>query len=115
MRKEWRLTKSSEFATVMHYGKGWSSSLLVLKVNPNSRDSTRFGFSVGKRVGKAVVRNMVKRRLKETIRSTCVQEGWDIVIIGRKGVAAADFKRLRSTLLHLLEKAQLLSSPREKH
>ena len=70
---------------------------------------SRFGFSIGKRVGKAVIRNKVKRRLREAARLTSVQEGWDIVVIGRKEAGSADYNRLRRSLLGLLGRARLLA------
>lgn len=113
MRRKGRLTKSSEFARVIRFGRGWSNSLLVLKAYPNGEHDTRFGFSVSRRVGKAVVRNKVKRRLKEAARSLSTQEGWDVVIISKKWAARADYWRLRSSLLNLLDRAKLLDLCRD--
>ncbi|MBT9162560.1 MAG: ribonuclease P protein component [Dehalococcoidia bacterium] len=68
MRKEERLTKSSQFAAVFKHGNTWVNDLMVLRSMPNGLELSRFGFVVSKKVGGAVVRNRVRRLLRETAR-----------------------------------------------
>ena len=110
MRREERLRRRNDFAAVYKNGRIQSNQLLVLRVLPNNRETTRFGFVVGKTVGGAVVRNRVKRRLREAARSLVVRPGFDVVIGARKPAAEAKFQALRASLASLMERARLCES-----
>ncbi|MDO8672385.1 MAG: ribonuclease P protein component [Dehalococcoidia bacterium] len=115
MEKRRRLVRAADYARVHSGGKSWALPLLVVRVLRSGQETTRFGFSVGKRVGKAVVRNRVKRLLREVARSVIVKSGWDIVIIARAPSASASFQEIRAAVLGALRRARLLAegSPRE--
>ncbi len=110
MRKEQRLRTSNDFGAVRAARRTWSDRLLVLCTRPNGLDVTRFGFSVGRRVGIAVRRNKIKRRLQEVATHTQIGDGWDVVVIVRKGASDADFAALESSLVYLLSKAGISAS-----
>jgi ribonuclease P protein component len=110
MLRDQRLTRAKDFALARRQGKSWSDRLLVLVARPNALDTTRYGFSVGRRVGKAVVRNRVKRRLREVVRPANVRQGWDLVVIARQGASTADYSELERSMKSLLGRARLLDS-----
>ena len=112
MQREWRIRKSVEFQAVQRGGLGWRDNLIILRVAPNGRTTSRFGFTVGKGIGIAVVRNRVKRRLREAVRTKPVQGGWDIVMIARRETAAANFRQLQGSVVRLLQRAGLLEESR---
>lgn len=108
MKKEQRLTKRGQFATVYSQGKAWANSFAVLRAFPNGLTISRWGLSVSRAVGKAVVRNKVKRRLREVVRQMIIAEGWDLVLIARKRAAEAQYSELERATRTLLTKAGLL-------
>ncbi len=113
MGKEHRLTSSKDFAAVRSRGRSWSDGLLVLGARRNSLDVSRVGFSVGKRNGNAVVRNRLKRRLREAVRKVPLREGFDVVLVARRGAASADFEGLCRSVKRLSERARISESPGE--
>ena len=110
MRREQRLTRTTDFEAVCTKGKSWADSLLVLRALPNEMGTTRYGVAVGKRLGGAVVRNRIKRRLREGARLTPAKDGWDIVFIARGDAVNADYHALKHSIEDLLARSHLLSN-----
>ena len=110
MDKAHRLTRPKDFGAVRREGRSWADGVLVLLAQRNSLDVSRVGFAVGRRVGKAVVRNKTKRRLREAVRAVPVQNGWDLVIIARRGAASADFHGLNRSVMGLFRRAGILET-----
>jgi ribonuclease P protein component len=73
-------------------------------------DQTRFGFATGRTIGGAVVRNRTRRRLREALREMAplFQPGWDVLIIARPELAAADHRELVEVLERLLRRGGVL-------
>jgi ribonuclease P protein component len=109
MRREQRLTKHNDFAAIYRKGRAFAHPLIALRLLPNERPVSRYGFAVSKTVGNAVVRNRVRRRLREGICSLPVEPGWDIVVIARPKAAVADFHALRQATVGLLSRAGVLT------
>lgn len=86
--RELRLRSPVDFERVRSEGKSWSSDLVVAVVLPNSLDSNRYGFAVGRRVGNAVARNRAKRLMREAARELHprLSPGHDVVFIARNRV-----------------------------
>ncbi len=64
---------------------------------------------MGKRVGNAVRRNLVKRRLRHIAAELIGKDGWDLVVIARKGASEAGYGDLRNALGQLLGAFGLLA------
>jgi ribonuclease P protein component len=111
--KEYRLTRSKDFARVRRFGRSAGSQLLVLYALPTHSPDRRIGFSVSKRVGNAVIRNRVKRRLREAVRSqlAMVPAGYDLVFIARPAAAAASSTQIAETVGYLLRKSGTKREP----
>ena len=108
MNKQRRLTSPRNFRDVRREGSSFSDRILVVVVRPNSMCVSRLGVSVGRRVGKAVIRNRVKRRLREVVKGVPISDGWDIVLIARKGVDMVGFYELSRSSKTLLGRAGVL-------
>lgn len=107
MRREERLTRSSDFARVHGQGKSWANHLLVMRAIPSGREQNRVGFSVSKRVGNAVTRNRVKRMLREAVQSKKWETGWDVVFIARGGTSESSFHDIAQAVDDLVKRSNI--------
>jgi ribonuclease P protein component len=100
------LSSPEDFAALQGQGSVRSNPLLVVRIRRNDLEVTRFGFSTGRKLGGAIVRNRVRRRLREALRvmAPSFQPGWDVLIIARQPVIAADYQDLTGALHSLLRR-----------
>ena len=107
------LRKNQEFIRCYRAGKPFHSRLLTLYVLENGTDSNRIGISVSKKVGCSVVRHRVKRLVKESYRlhEDGFNSGLDLTVVARRQAAESDFHEIESALLHLADRAGIVSSP----
>jgi ribonuclease P protein component len=103
-RKHHRLLKRAQFRHTERKGFRRSGKHLVVVARKNEVDFSRLGITVTRKVGNAVVRNRWKRRIREVFRRNRdqVPEGWDFVVIVRKGEDNEPaFKALSHEFLYL--------------
>ncbi len=81
--KRQRLSKNSQFKSVLTHGRRRSNKLLKLCVAANGLDYARLGVSVGRSCGNAIARNRLKRLVRETFRQcqANISAGHDYVIM----------------------------------
>ena len=104
------LSRPEDFAALQDEGTVRSHSLLVVRIRRTDLEVTRFGLSTGRKLGGAVVRNRVRRRLREALRvmAPSFRPGWDVLIIARSPVIAADYATLAGVLQNLLRRGGVL-------
>jgi ribonuclease P protein component len=104
------LSSPEDFAALQGQGSVRSNPLLVVRVRRNDLEASRFGLSTGRKLGGAVVRNRVRRRIREALRvmAPSFQPGWDVLIIARPPVIAADYEALTVALQSLLRRGGVL-------
>jgi len=104
------LSKPEDFAALQGEGTVRSHPLLMVRIRRTDLEETRFGLSTGRKLGGAVVRNRVRRRLREALRvmAPSFQPGWDVLIIARPPVIAADYDALTGAVHHLLRRGGVL-------
>lgn len=119
--------KSAEFQTISKKGQKFYSKTVLLLCFPtpefyfqnldtgkNAADFCRVGYTVSKTVGNAVTRNRGKRRLREAFRELSLlhsKKHYDYVLIARKEIADADFKKIFSDLKFCLKRIHDSSKP----
>lgn len=67
----------------------------------------RIGYTVSKKVGNAVARNKSKRRLREVFQDLApglIHNHFDYIIIAKKEISGADFKKITSDLKFCLKR-----------
>ena len=87
-----------------------SHPLLAARILRTDLEMTRFGMATGRVVGSAVVRNRIRRRIREVLRAfeADIQPGWDVLLIARPALVAADHRTLVTTLRRQLARGGVL-------
>ena len=102
------IKKNPDFKKVYARGKSVGSRYLVMYCLVKKTGELRFGFSISKKIGKAVVRNRIKRVLKEICRinKNWFRQGYDYIIIPRKGSDKKNYPFLKEELFKLVRKME---------
>lgn len=110
VKREFRLTRSTDFMRVRRKGKSFAHPLVVLVVEPNDLDQVRIGISASQAVGNAVNRNRAKRRIRACVDILFpeLKPGWDVVILARSRDREAPFEDLLTALRQVFTRAGLL-------
>jgi ribonuclease P protein component len=112
VQRNFRLTRSEDFKRVRRDGKSYAHPLVVLITQNNDQPRVRVGVAAGKSVGTAVYRNRAKRLLREAMRTLLpnIASNSDLILIARPALASASLTEVHEALLHLLQRAKLLTS-----
>ncbi len=104
--KSFRLLKPKEFQHVFANAEKFSNRHWTFIVRPNGMGYPRLGLAIAKKqLLRAVWRNRIKRLAREAFRlHKEALSGYDIVILGRKGVQEIDNETLHKSFLHLVRK-----------
>jgi ribonuclease P protein component len=104
------LTRPADFAAIGAQGTSKSHPLMTARFRRTDLDVTRIGLATGRNLGTAVARNRVRRRIREALRvmAPSFQPGWDVLIIARPAIAAADHSALVAALTQLLRRGGVL-------
>ena len=122
-----QIRKSAEFQNIGKKGQKFHSKTLLLLSHPTpqnyfqnlledkkAKDFCRVGYTVSKTVGNAVARNLAKRRLRQLFRALALlhaKNHYDYVLIARREIAAADFKKISDDLKFCLKRIHLPQQP----
>ncbi len=110
-RKKEKLRKNFQFQKVYKHGKSSAAKNTVLFIRRNDLEYNRLGISVSKKVGKSVVRHRLKRLYIEVFRQLkgkFIKNGYDLVVIGRKGAGTLSYKEVYREMERLLIRGKLL-------
>lgn len=107
MKKEYRIRKNEEFASIISKKHSKSSACFVIYFETKALDHPRVGISVSKKMGDAVERNKIKRQIREMAYELVDFENGliDIVIIVKKAYLDRSFLENKLDLEKLIKKA----------
>ena len=103
MKKIEIIKSSEEYTEIINTSKSKKSKYFSIYYRKNN-NSNRYGITVPKKTGTAVIRNKIKRRIKNIIDNNkkIVHNGYDYVIIIKKGILELTYKEIEKELLKLI-------------
>jgi len=98
--KHIRILNRKDFVNLNRLGKRHQTAHFKIIFGKNGLGITRLGITVSKKIGNSVKRNRVKRFIREFYRlhKTYFPQGYDIVIVAKKGVCDLDFWTIKEEL-----------------
>ena len=104
MKKINIIKSSEEYTEIINTGKTKKSKYYSVFYRNNNK-SNRYGITIPKKLGIAVLRNKTKRRVKNIIdqNKNTIQNGYDYVIIVKKGVLELTYPEMEKELLRLIQ------------
>ena len=105
MKKIDIIKSSDEFTEIINQSKSVKNKYYSIYYRKNN-EKNRYGITIPKKLGIAVLRNKTKRRLKNIIdnNKNAMQNGYDYVIIVKKGILDLTFIEMEQELLNLVKK-----------
>ena len=103
MKKIEIIKSSEEYTEIINTSKSKKSKYFSVYYRKNN-NSNRYGITVPKKTGTAVTRNKIKRRVKNIIDNNkkIVHNGYDYVIIIKKGILDLTYEEIEKELLKLI-------------
>jgi len=135
VKRDFRLTRSTDLKRVRNFGKSYAHPLVVLVAIPSTEDRprealrepapgipekrmlSRVAVTGGRSVGGAVQRNRAKRLLREAMRALipAIRPGWDLVLIARQPLLKATHPQVQAAVSQLMRRADLLVPGQHKN
>lgn len=113
MKKVNILKENREYNRIIKNTKPFYYKDYVIYLEKNNRPIYKFGFSVGKKIGNAVCRNKIRRQLKNILDEKNYQNGFNCIIIVRKGILKRSFIERRNILLDAIENLGIMKGENE--
>lgn len=104
MKKIDIIKSSDEFTEIINTGKYRKNKYYSIYYRDNN-EKNRYGITIPKKLGIAVLRNKTKRRVKNIIdrNKKSIQNGYDYVIIVKKGILELTYIEMERELLSLIK------------
>ena len=103
-RPEERIRRRTEYVAIYDRGRKIGARLMTVFVMDNGGPRPRLGIAATRKHGSAVQRNRAKRLVREVFRRHKPSFGLDIVVIPRREMLGADFRRVEADYLAALER-----------
>ncbi|NLX90237.1 MAG: ribonuclease P protein component [Firmicutes bacterium] len=105
-----RLKKNFQFQKVYRQGKSLSTPTTILFYKKNGAKKNYLGISISKKIGNSVQRHRLKRVYREAFLKLKgeVKEGYDFIIVARRGTRQISFHDAVNDLWKILSRGKLI-------
>jgi ribonuclease P protein component len=103
-RPDDRVRRRAEYVAIYDRGRRMSGRLMTVFLLENDRKRPRLGIAATRKFGSAVQRNRAKRLVREAFRRHKLETGLDIVVIPRREMLEADYRRVEADYLSVLNR-----------
>ena len=104
MKKINIIKSNDEYNRIIKNCKSYKYNDFVIYLEKTNINTYQFGFSVGKKIGNAVTRNKIKRQLKSILDKINFKNGFNCIIIVRRGILDKSFAEKENDLKYLINK-----------
>lgn len=108
MKKINILQRNSDYNRIINEYRAYKYKDYVIYLENTNEDIYHFGFSVGKKIGNAVKRNKIKRQIKSIIDKKNYKNGFNCIIIVRKGILSKSFSEMEDDLMKALNNLKIV-------
>ena len=111
-RPEERIRRRAEYVAIYDRGRRIGGRLMTVFLLENGRERPRLGIAATRKYGSAVQRNRAKRLVREIFRRHKPDLGLDVVVVPKREMLGADFRRVEADYLAAVERP--VRKPRER-
>ncbi len=108
MKKRNIIKKNTDYQRIIQTTKPFRYKEFIIYKEKIDDPSYYFGFSVSKKICNAVVRNKLRRQIKDILDQKNYQNGFNCIIMVRKGILDISYQTMRENLFYCLEKINVL-------
>ena len=114
MKKINIIKSNRDFNRIIKNNKAFKYKDFVVYIEKNNDDIYHFGFSVSKKICNAVGRNKIKRQIKNILDKNIYQNGFNCIIIVRKGILDKSFNEMSIELNECLSKLNIIKEIKDE-
>ena len=104
MKKINIIKSNDEYNRIIKNCRSYKYNDYIIYIEKIATNTYQFGFSVGKKIGNAVTRNKIKRQLKSILDKINFKNGFNCIIIVKRGILDKSFTEKENDLNILIEK-----------
>lgn len=113
MKKNNIIKKNEDYSRMIHSIKPHRYKDYVIYLEWTKEETYHFGFSISKKICNAVNRNRIKRQLKSIIDQKDYQNGFNCIIMVRRGILEKPYSKMEEELYQCFQTLGILKGEKK--